>query len=711
MKKLVCTLILALPAFGQGAQEILVEGNTPMTGAFTLRFFDTPIPNCQTSFSAPSIAEAMVFVSSSDTLLGVIAKIRVAVNNDPDCQAAGITCDAGSPLVILGPASMRIGLRPAECPTTDTFPLKPGCSVYNVLDNNLCDEDQPPNPGGLRFTNSTAGDVRFDYRIAPDSSLVSLSADYVTESTFSIYAPAIDADLNPLANDPLESGEARPSSIAFSDDSRYLVYLSDKEVGGIDEVYSVPTDGSGSPTKLNGPLPSDEVVYFVISPDSTHVVYLCGNLSLFTRPIDGGGSPVLLHAEAGSPVISPNSQWVMFFGGDSMMQVSPLDGTSPPILLVTTPLGSPGGTISVDSQTVIFTDRTAGLDTLYSVPIDGSEAPTLLDAPPPTGFFRITHHNWIVLPDASRLVYEVSLLFIHQLRSVPLDGSEPALVLSGPDDVRFFQLPPAGDLVVYVEGSSFVANELYATATDGSTGPTLLDVRADIPGSRPIVNADGTRAVYLGDPELDSVWDIYSVDTSGGSSPVRLDGTTDVENWAITPDGRRVLFLNDLNIPTVVELYSVPIDNGTPRKLNDFLGAGGDVTSFQVSPDGSRVVYLADQEVDEEFQLYSNCLAPRIDAITPAFGRAGGGNTVVLSGCFPAESSVTFDGISATFLRLDETTLEVVVPQNPNTPSPRPSVAGSPPLAHARAPALSVDVVVSDGITSAETTYRYVVIR
>ncbi len=54
-----------------------------------------------------------------------------------------------------------------------------------------------------------------------------------------------------------------------------MVYTANQDTVGVREIYSVPLDGSASPTKLNGTLPSGGGVNdsFQISPDSSRVVY------------------------------------------------------------------------------------------------------------------------------------------------------------------------------------------------------------------------------------------------------------------------------------------------------------------------------------------------------------------------------------------------------------------------------------------------------
>lgn len=115
------------------------------------------------------------------------------------------------------------------------------------------------------------------------------------------------------------------------------------------------------------------------------------------------------------------------------------------------------------------------------------------------------------------------------------------------------------------------------------------------------VSPDGRYAVYHADAETDEDVDLYSVLTTGESSPVRLNGRESPGRIVgITPDSERVVYLAKAGTD-VYELYVAPIDGSSPPQ--DMNAPVGTFTPFlssaTLSPDGSRVVYFYEDEAGE----------------------------------------------------------------------------------------------------------------
>ncbi|MEL7235279.1 MAG: LpqB family beta-propeller domain-containing protein, partial [Chloroflexota bacterium] len=174
-------------------------------------------------------------------------------------------------------------------------------------------------------------------------------------------------------------------------------------------------------------------------------------------------------------------------------------------------------------------------------------------------------------------------------------------------------LSPDGRTVVYfaTQDNSAVV-EMYSVPVTGGSSPVKLNGTLVSGGAiaNVIISPDSSQVVYVADQDTDGVFELYSVPIGGGT-PVKLNGqlpnlSSVTVSPQISPDSSRVIYVADQDTFNVNEIYSVPIGGGTPVKLNGQLVSGGTVsTTFQISPDSSRVVYQADQDTNGVFELYS----------------------------------------------------------------------------------------------------------
>ncbi|NOT30340.1 MAG: hypothetical protein HOP15_07820 [Planctomycetes bacterium] len=370
-----------------------------------------------------------------------------------------------------------------------------------------------------------------------------------------------------------------------SPDGTRVVYRADEESYGVVELFSAPADGSSAPVKLNGALTKYGGVAehgFAISPDGTRVVYRAIQdhplkTELYSAPIDGSASAVRLSG----PIV-----------GDGVERFE----------------------ISADGSRVVYAadqDMWHRFE-LYSAPIDGSTSAVrvsgTVSGPPGVHHFH--------LGAGGRAVY----IAPRQLFSVPLDGSAaPTQLTSLPasNQVTEFQLTADGTRAVFVESQSnpVVEKHLWTVPIDGSLGPLRLTPTPLSPfGLEFRISSAGTRAVHLALTST-GVFELFSVPLDGSTAPVRLhpalaaDRTVVYGSYDITADGARVVWLADQTDDEVFELWSAPIDaSAAAQKLSGALVAGGDVAGVHgVSrvTAGERVVYVADQDTDGVLELYS----------------------------------------------------------------------------------------------------------
>jgi len=421
--------------------------------------------------------------------------------------------------------------------------------------------------------------------------------------------------------------------LAISPDGRRVVYI-EQDTLGVNELYSVPLDGSAGPVKLSGPTQGDGwFLGFSISPDGLRVVYTADEeeysvYGLYSAPI-AGGAAVQLMPGMDSPYfpssyrISADGRWVVALAGDEILS-APIDGSSSALAINA---GIPPGRfeISPDSRRVVFRGTDGSGDAaLYSVAIDAGRNRPHLARRPSRGPVRLTpfplpgDHVWSleISANSRRVVYQV-FGGLQEIYSVPIDGSaKPVRLnssLAGRVATGRFDVSPDGTRVVYVaDQDQFGRYELYSVPIDASASPVKLngplvaggDVLFYNPGFE--ISADGTRAVYRADQEIDGIDELYGVPIDGSSAPIKLSAPLvageQLSEFHICPDGSRVLYRTDANCYRTVALRSAPIDGSSPAvQFNDpHVGSCSEdgvdeAFEYRISPDSGSVVYLTNR--------------------------------------------------------------------------------------------------------------------
>ncbi|MSR62938.1 MAG: hypothetical protein EXS08_10890 [Planctomycetes bacterium] len=469
-----------------------------------------------------------------------------------------------------------------------------------------------------------AGDVT-DFLLSPDGTRVVYRADEAADNVYELFSGPLDGSSPTVKlNDPLPPwanvggvginvfGAGGGWDYAVSS-TGHTVFLVDQNTNNLDELYSVPTDGSASPVRLNGPnVTGSGVMNFWILPGGTSVLYRAdegdtGNL--YRVPIDGSAPATLIapNFEPGTHVwISPDGSMAAFtvsfaFSRSSLYSV-PTDGSAAPLLLGTTqPPINFGITvvenlrISDDATHAVFhqafdEDGYEDAD-LFAVPLDGSHSPWLLNHQPLNPYER---------PFAFDGVFRVAFIDGADLVCVDLDGTQRVQINMGawiPDTF-------GAALVLSADGTRvvFLARQggqraLFSAPVDGSQNAIQLSSTA-----------------YLGQVEILASTVVYSSDTNlyrvplfGGQAPVLLNPAPFGNNasFQIHPGGQDVVFRSEGGATGVSQLFTVPLDaSALPRLLSAPLIPAGDVYQFLVAADGEHVIYRADPNQNETFELF-----------------------------------------------------------------------------------------------------------
>lgn len=342
--------------------------------------------------------------------------------------------------------------------------------------------------------------------------------------------------------------------------------------------------------KINAPLPRDtgqdgeagqDAVQLRLSSGGLWAVYVAdegvdGTLELFSVPTDGSAASRKI---SGGEVFPPGS-------------VNPLEL-------------DPGGT------TAVYVALSSGSDTLFRAPIDGSG---------PSQPLGSDIRSLEIAPDGQHVVFTARQPGGGtELFSVPLDGSVPAVRLSGGGAVGDHHVTPDGSTVVY-RGDEETAGklELWRVPVTGGVPPERVSMplgsNRDVAISFAVTD-DGSRVLYRADQNLDEVFELCSVPVDPGSGLgsfcTAVPSFADVASLLLSPDGTRVLFLADARFDERYELFQAPVNGSTnPRLVSGTMIPAGDVLDVGFSPDGAFALFLADKNVDGQVELFSTPLDP-----------------------------------------------------------------------------------------------------
>ncbi len=441
-----------------------------------------------------------------------------------------------------------------------------------------------------------------DVSISPDSSLVVFMASEEF-GIYELYSAPIDGGSAIKLNGALfESGISGPvfdgsvSEFLISDDSSKVVYRADQDTNSLYELYSVPIDG-GTVTKLNNTFASDEDIYergFSISPDSKRVVYMLDRDSvdvreLYSVPINGGpvsklNPPIVSGGTVYDFLITPDSKYVVYWADQ-------------------------------DTEDVIE---------LYSVPIEGG-AIIKLNVPfsYDQSIFRV-----FISPDSRNVVYvaDQDTDKVYELYSVPINGgivTKLNIPLSSDGEIRYdLSISPDSERVVYIAKKSINDSyELYSVSIEGGdstrlnnplvSGGSILDFS---------ISPDSKLVVYRADQDTDGVLELYSIPIGGGTA-VKLNGSFasygGIYSFTISPDSNWVVYRAVQDTKRVYELYCVPIDGGVVSRLNNPLVSGGEVyLIYMISKDSSHVIFREQHDTSSTRNLYSSGFDSDNDGVT-----------------------------------------------------------------------------------------------
>lgn len=227
------------------------------------------------------------------------------------------------------------------------------------------------------------------------------------------------------------------------------------------------------------------------------------------------------------------------------------------------------------------------------------------------GLSSATGKVWLAISTSLSLV---ALLFL----ILPVYAVELTHTRLNPDPVgkvRDFRVSPDQSRVVYLSDQDIAGvYELYSVEV---TGGSVIKLNEPLVIGRTVreydINPDSTHVVYSADQEVDGRFDIYIVPINGGTPallsknlPIDTASTLSVSPSPISSDNQYVVYgLQEQTSFTTYALASVKINGGVPVTLTPPLISGGSILDIEISSDGNYVIYRADQDTDEMVEVYA----------------------------------------------------------------------------------------------------------
>jgi Tol biopolymer transport system component len=488
---------------------------------------------------------------------------------------------------------------------------------------------------------STLGSVNV-FALSPDGATAVYIADHDSSGLFELYSVAVDgsAAMPTKISSGLTFGAGDTGVALFQivPDGSQVVFLADAgSGGGVNDVYSVPTDGSLAAVRLNT-VAQAPVLAAGVAPNGIAVAFFGsdtafggGSTEVYKATVGVAGSAVQL-SDASASV--PGNVVAADFSPDSATLAYAADSASLGVLQwhgVAISSGGPGsdvvlsdalgsvnlGSVSPDSSTLVYAadENISGVAELFSVPLGGGSSTQL--NPSMAGFgvvsVQISGDSARVAYLADQMTSGVIEVFGAQIGSAG-SGLRINTALSGTQSADVVTIGPDDATVLYEADENIAGTfDLLTAPIDATVAPSTLDPMTP-PSSAGFFPGRGTpviggRAVY---PVVGSAVDLYSIPFGGNQSSTQINAGLaegDTVTGVFLPDSavRLTAYGVGLNGGITEEIHAVPIRADlSAEQVNASAGAGSlGVLDFAIASDEVYLVYLQDQDTTGKAELYS----------------------------------------------------------------------------------------------------------
>jgi Tol biopolymer transport system component len=517
-------------------------------------------------------------------------------------------------------------------------------------------------------------DVGPEFVISPDSTRVLFQSNRDAGNVEELYSAPLDASSSPVKVNGSLVPQGQISEARFSSDGTRVLYRADARVARKQQLFSAASDGSGTALLLTPFDAPRDVESFTVAANG-RAFFLAdleqnGVEELYSVPMDGSALPVRLSristadGDVTTYSVSRDGSRALFFADAEVDQrvdlfAAPADGSAPPSRIDVS--GHPlRARLDALGTHVFYTadEHLVGQLDLLRRPADASAASETLNRALSAGDVQGDVTTFDIAPPGERVVYKADQTAddVDELVSVDLARPREHAFLNDPSPRKFiFSFRAIGQRVVYIQDGQ-ADQGLFSVPLDRSQAPVQLGPTSIVYLFRP--TSDGQRVVFLSRalPHDSNTPEQLFVAPVDGSTPAVLVSGTPVErgdvDWAftLTPDGARVVYRADATVDERFELYSAPLDGSSvPSAISGVLVEGGDVLKGHssdgplITPDSRFAVYRADAEIDGRAELFR----ASVDGTQPPVKLSG---PIVNGGGVEPRFLLTADGQRAVFV-------------------------------------------------------------
>ncbi len=473
-------------------------------------------------------------------------------------------------------------------------------------------------------------DVLDDWTVTQDGTVI-YRARQDTQDRELYTVPAHGGPIRKLSH-PLSYYDRGVPSFKLSADETAVAYAVDGPIYGYD-LYAVPL-GEGSPLRVVAAEDDYTVFFYEIAGDGSRLVFDSEYPTdgLFSVSTTGGDPIPLTWDRTRRFVISPDSTQVVYTNivaafppfVQTNLYAVPIDGGSPVRLSPTLPRGgnvSDRFEFTPDGARVVYIadQEFNNWFELYSVRLDGQDRVKLNSAPSFVVDFELT-------PDGTQVVYRAIQdnpdnveVFV-----VPVAGGVARKIsgaLARYGDVIDAKVSPNGERVIY-RADQFPQDiiELFSAPIFGGPAVKLNMPIAEGGSVWPIylITADSSHVVFIASQSMFGAGDLYSVPIDGGT-PTRLNlqpgPVMTITAFTASGDGANVVYATYQSNGTPGGLYAIPVTGGVPTSIGHAHPEPyASVLACRVTPDNSAVVFQANPTEIVLDELFSGPLSIDMDA-------------------------------------------------------------------------------------------------